>query len=262
LDWYDYGYRNYDPQIGRFPQLDPLTDNYPELTNYQYASNDPILNIDLDGLEGVPTPGGLWNGSFLEQGVKFAGSGSPALLRTVVTQTVKLTANVAEHKAEDALIKKALEGGVEKGSGAFLKSVGLTIYFTFKPVETGKELTPREMYEKFWYKFKPKEPEENDDREHEQYVLRANRTGYYPIMKWGYKDPVGTVKLKRGDVWKYGTTVNPDSRYSQIWLRKMNLRKFPEETGSAPYVLAQEGIKIIKYFIEYGKLPPGNKMFK
>jgi RHS repeat-associated protein len=52
LNWYDYGFRNYDPQIGRFPQLDPLTWDYPELTNYQYASNDPILNIDLDGLEG------------------------------------------------------------------------------------------------------------------------------------------------------------------------------------------------------------------
>src|SRR6185437_15793082 len=148
LDWYDYGFRNYDPQIGRFPQLDPLTDDYPELTNYQYASNDPILNIDLDGLEGVPTPGGLWNGSFLEQGVKFAGSGSPALLRTVVTQSVKLTANVAEHKAEDALIKKALEGGVEKGGRALLKSVGLTIYLTLKPVETGQELTPRQLYER------------------------------------------------------------------------------------------------------------------
>lgn len=53
LNWYDYGFRNYDPQIGRFPQLDPLTDEYPELTPYQYASNDPITNIDLDGLEGV-----------------------------------------------------------------------------------------------------------------------------------------------------------------------------------------------------------------
>ncbi len=53
LNWYDYGFRNYDPQIGRYTQLDPLTWDYPELTNYQYASNDPILNIDLDGLEGV-----------------------------------------------------------------------------------------------------------------------------------------------------------------------------------------------------------------
>ncbi|MBY0481792.1 MAG: RHS repeat-associated core domain-containing protein [Chitinophagaceae bacterium] len=52
LNWYDYGFRNYDPQIGRFTQLDPLTDDYPQLTPYQYASNDPIGNIDIDGLEG------------------------------------------------------------------------------------------------------------------------------------------------------------------------------------------------------------------
>jgi RHS repeat-associated protein len=53
LNWYDYGFRNYDPQIGRFPQLDPLTDDYPTLTPFQYASNDPIANVDVDGLEGT-----------------------------------------------------------------------------------------------------------------------------------------------------------------------------------------------------------------
>ena len=52
LGWYDYGFRYYDPQIGRFPQLDPLTHSYPYLTPYQYASCDPITNIDVDGLEG------------------------------------------------------------------------------------------------------------------------------------------------------------------------------------------------------------------
>jgi RHS repeat-associated protein len=51
LDWYDYGFRNYDPQIGRFPQLDPLTDDFPYLTPYQYASDEPIANVDMDGLE-------------------------------------------------------------------------------------------------------------------------------------------------------------------------------------------------------------------
>ncbi|HRQ49449.1 MAG TPA: RHS repeat-associated core domain-containing protein, partial [Agriterribacter sp.] len=51
LNWYNYGFRNYDPQIWRFPQLDPLTDYYAVLTSYQYADNDPIANVDLDGLE-------------------------------------------------------------------------------------------------------------------------------------------------------------------------------------------------------------------
>ncbi len=58
LNWYDYGFRNYDPQTGRFMQLDPLTDEYPFLTPYQYASNDPITNIDIDGLEGGVSVGG------------------------------------------------------------------------------------------------------------------------------------------------------------------------------------------------------------
>jgi RHS repeat-associated protein len=50
---YDYGFRIYRPEIARFLSVDPLTQSYPELTPYQYASNSPIMNIDLDGLEGV-----------------------------------------------------------------------------------------------------------------------------------------------------------------------------------------------------------------
>jgi RHS repeat-associated protein len=59
LNWSDYGFRNYDPQIGRFPQLDPLTDDYPLLSPYLYAFNDPITNIDEDGLNGCPSVAGL-----------------------------------------------------------------------------------------------------------------------------------------------------------------------------------------------------------
>ena len=33
--------------------MDPLTKKYPELTPYQFASDDPIANIDIDGLEGA-----------------------------------------------------------------------------------------------------------------------------------------------------------------------------------------------------------------
>jgi RHS repeat-associated protein len=50
----DYGERVYDPRLGRFLSIDPLTDNYPELTPYQFASNRPIDGVDLDGLEYSP----------------------------------------------------------------------------------------------------------------------------------------------------------------------------------------------------------------
>jgi RHS repeat-associated protein len=47
----DYGMRWYLPNIARFPSVDPITKKYPELTPYQFASNTPIMAIDLDGLE-------------------------------------------------------------------------------------------------------------------------------------------------------------------------------------------------------------------
>jgi RHS repeat-associated protein len=48
---YDYGFRIYDPRMCRFLSVDPLTDNYPWYTPYQFAGNTPIWAIDLDGLE-------------------------------------------------------------------------------------------------------------------------------------------------------------------------------------------------------------------
>ena len=47
----DYGMRIYDPRLGRFLSVDPITNKYPELTPYQFASNRPIDGIDQDGLE-------------------------------------------------------------------------------------------------------------------------------------------------------------------------------------------------------------------
>jgi RHS repeat-associated protein len=48
---YDYGFRIYNPRLGKFLSMDPLTDSYPWLTPYQFANNKPIIAIDLDGLE-------------------------------------------------------------------------------------------------------------------------------------------------------------------------------------------------------------------
>jgi RHS repeat-associated protein len=48
---YDYGFRIYNPRLGKFLSVDPLTKAYPWYTPYQYAGNKPIRYIDRDGLE-------------------------------------------------------------------------------------------------------------------------------------------------------------------------------------------------------------------
>jgi RHS repeat-associated protein len=48
---YDLAYRNFDPALGRFHQVDPLADNYSSLSPYNYGNNDPVSNNDPLGLE-------------------------------------------------------------------------------------------------------------------------------------------------------------------------------------------------------------------
>lgn len=50
----DYGMRVYDPRLGRFMSVDPLTRDYPSWSPYPFAMNRTIDGIDLDGLEWAP----------------------------------------------------------------------------------------------------------------------------------------------------------------------------------------------------------------
>jgi RHS repeat-associated protein len=51
LEMYEYRYRFYDHQIGRFISQDRLADKYPHYAPYQFAGNQVPNAIDLDGLE-------------------------------------------------------------------------------------------------------------------------------------------------------------------------------------------------------------------
>ena len=48
---YYHGARYYAGWLARFVSVDPLKDDYPYYTPYQYEGNQPIVAIDLDGLE-------------------------------------------------------------------------------------------------------------------------------------------------------------------------------------------------------------------
>jgi RHS repeat-associated protein len=72
-DQQDYGMRVYDPRVGRFLSVDPLTSKYSDLTDYQFASNSPVANVDLDGKESKYYELILWsdyrkNGTLMKEG--------------------------------------------------------------------------------------------------------------------------------------------------------------------------------------------------
>jgi RHS repeat-associated protein len=55
LDWYDYGARFYDAQLGRWHVVDPLSEKYYNYSHYAYVYNNPLLFYDLNGEEGFKT---------------------------------------------------------------------------------------------------------------------------------------------------------------------------------------------------------------
>ena len=54
LGQYDYGARFYDPVIGRWGAIDPMSEKYVELSSYAYCKDNPIGFFDFEG--GDPTP--------------------------------------------------------------------------------------------------------------------------------------------------------------------------------------------------------------
>jgi RHS repeat-associated protein len=51
---YDYGFRIYNPRLGKFLSVDPLFGDYPSTSLYAYVLNNPVILMDADGRKVKP----------------------------------------------------------------------------------------------------------------------------------------------------------------------------------------------------------------
>jgi RHS repeat-associated protein len=56
LEWVSFKWRNHDPAIGRFFNVDPLAEKYVYNSVYAFSENKVVAHIELEGLEAVRSP--------------------------------------------------------------------------------------------------------------------------------------------------------------------------------------------------------------
>jgi RHS repeat-associated protein len=134
LNWYDYGARWYDAIICRFPNIDPVIEKFTHLTPYNYASNNPITNIDLWGLQGVSMHA-LWNS------MGFTGSGLNQIHEKIYNilpsdetrERINLAGNGLKTVASGTIGTAGAIGGLEFTGGVSITALP----FTFGEIGVG-----------------------------------------------------------------------------------------------------------------------------
>ncbi len=138
----DYGMRIYDPRLGRFLSVDPLTVEYPDLTPYQFAGNMPVIAMDRDGLEPLlpwdPTSWFFWK---TKMSWKYGDpTGARTAMRGAVQQANVETGRNNYHREEvPGVVQQRLDDiNHKEGQAKVIQGSGEIIAFN---VETSADVT-------------------------------------------------------------------------------------------------------------------------
>ncbi|MDB5199282.1 MAG: cell well associated RhsD protein [Chitinophagaceae bacterium] len=135
LNYYGFKYRNHDPQIGRFIEIDPLSEKYVYNSTYAFSENHVTTHVELEGREKFPiNPENGTGSTQLQKELEQKGK------QEVVPQPQPIATNKEKNKEAE----KPSEGGIGVGAelsvgvGSGEKGAQLSVGFFGKPGGMGQ----------------------------------------------------------------------------------------------------------------------------
>ena len=121
LNWLTFRYRNYIPEIGRFFGVDPVASEYMSISTFQFAHNNPVWKIEIEGLEGGTSTGDGEDDITNNEPVKaFVGAGlGGEATKELAKKAAEGGQKVVQEKAKNKVFKKLLGQAMKVSSVAF-----------------------------------------------------------------------------------------------------------------------------------------------
>lgn len=278
----DYGARHYDPRIGRWTVPDPMAESEYYHSAYSFCTLNPVNLIDPFGLTTYTIGNQIKeiNDGFneiisvtkkqlkrLERRFSISDNWYLNLRQKIMDRNGFITesgdyslptANIyASVSAKDVLLSAGALSLIDLSTPDITDASKTKLLAEAFLATTASLMNYEALMEKMNSEISSLQRRAPGPDAY-QYALIATHSGYYPSYTYGK----GSVFLNAGDVWKYGETIHPDSRYSQLWLKSNRLDKIIQAKGTQRQMKIEEKIKIYDYFCKNGHLPPGNKIFR
>jgi RHS repeat-associated protein len=287
LELYATDYRSYDPQIGRFHQIDNLSEITEEWSPYSFAFDNPISFNDPLGLLATgdstkPNP------TIANPNAPNGSAANPTQMPEVVVSNLPLPSNGTSTPANGFVGVPTLPGlpsatpttttpNPTPGTPLFGTITGVTL----RVVGTvGLVVLPQQMSgggddvlrdrANEWLRThsQPNLPTPNPTTPQQRvpnaelYYLLARQDGLYPGRTWGYGNN-RMVWLQKGMIWKIGTSIYGQNRsaYSADFYKNTGAGLQYKEIQSGPqsYILFVEQLHLRSYQATHlGQMPPGN----